>query len=302
MRLWLTCFLAALLWSGAGSLLAHDSPEHQVQLLSAIMESQGKSSSLLIKRATEYRVLGQVEKAIADLKEALQLNPAADTAWKELCRLYLGQGRHEPAIEAVNKALADSEDEVEKAALYMLRAEVYTAMGKAPEALADMATAFKDEAPELEWYIQRAQLQGKLGKWDECLKGLQQGFEQTRSIVLEIEWIEALIDAGKPREALAMIEPHLAKARLKSSWLLRRARAKKAMNQAFEGDLQEAIAELDRRANPRYPDLTLLADRGLACALLGRHEEAKKNYEAAKQLGADAWVLRRLEPLLKKSS
>jgi tetratricopeptide (TPR) repeat protein len=302
MRQRLICLYAALLWSGAGSLLAHDSPEHQVQLLTSIMDSQGKSSSLLLKRASEYRVLGQVEKAISDIQEALALNPRADGAWQELCRLYLAQGKQGLALQAVNKALAGTEDEEEKASVYMLRAEVFTAQNKAPEALADMERAFKDGAPELEWYIQRGQLQGKLGKWDECLKGLQQGYEQTRSIVLEIEWIEALIDAGKPREALALIEPHLANARLKSSWLLRRARAKKALNQEFQEDLQVVLKELDQRANPRYPDLTLLADRGLACALLGRVEEARKNYEAARQLGADGWVLRRLEPLLKKTS
>lgn len=301
MRVKLICLLGVLLWSGNTALLAHDSPEHQVQLLTSIMDSQGKSSSLLLKRASEYRVLGQVDKAIADVKEALALNPKADAAWNELCRLYMAQGKNEPALDAANKALAAAEDTVEKAAVYMLRAEVFTAMNKAPEALADMDQAFKDGEPELEWFIQRGQLQGKLGKWDACLQGLQQGFEQTRSIVLEIEWIEALIDAGKASQALNLIEPHLANARIKSSWLLRRARAKKALNLECQEDLQAVLKELDQRANPRYPDLTMLADRGLACALMGRQQEAKKNYEEARKLGADGWVLRRLEPLLKKS-
>lgn len=301
MRAKFICLLAALLWSGSVGLLAHDSPEHQVQLLTSIMDSQGKSSSLLLRRASEYRVLGQVEKAIADVKEALALNPQADSAWKELCRLYMSQGKNENALESANKALTAAEEKEEKASVYMLRAEVFTSMNKASEALADMDQAFKDGEPELEWFIQRGQLQGKLGKWNECLQGLQQGFEQTRSIVLEIEWIEALIDAGKAREAMALIEPHLANARIKSSWLLRRARAKKALNLECQDDLQAVLKELDQRANPRYPDLTMLADRGLACALLGRQEEAKKNYEEARKLGADGWVLRRLEPLLKKS-
>jgi tetratricopeptide (TPR) repeat protein len=302
MRFRLNSLLALLLWIGAGDLFAHDSPEHQVELLTSIMTSQGKSSSLLLKRATEYRALGQVEKAILDVKEALALNPSADFAWKELSRLYLGQARHDLAFEAINKALAVSSDEEEKPSIYMIRAEVYTAMNKAPEALADMEQAFKGGSPELEWYIQRGQLQAKLGKWDACLSGLKKGYEETRSIVLEIEWIEALIDAGKPKEALAQIEPHLANARWKSSWLLRRARARKALHLEFEEDLQFVLKELDQRANPRFPDMTLLADRGLACALLGKQEEARKNYEAAKLLGADEWVLRRLEPLLKKSS
>src|SRR3954470_6898796 len=36
-------------------LAAHDSPEHQVELLTSIMSSQGKSASLLVKRAIEFR-------------------------------------------------------------------------------------------------------------------------------------------------------------------------------------------------------------------------------------------------------
>jgi tetratricopeptide (TPR) repeat protein len=302
MRLRLKCLFALLLWSGAGDLLAHDSPEHQVELLSSIMASQGKSSSLLLKRAAEYRALGQVDKAILDVKDALSLNPSTDFAWKELSRLYLSQGKHDLALEAINKALAAASDEEEKPSIYMVRAEVLMALNNAPGALADMEQAFQQGSPELEWYIQRGQLQARLGKWDDCLKGLKEGYEQTRSIVLEIEWIEAMIDAGKAKEALALIEPHLANARWKSSWLLRRARARKALHLEFQQDLQSVLKELDERANPRFPDMTLVVDRGLACALLGKQEEAKKNYLEAKQLGADEWVLRRLEPLLKKSS
>src|SRR3954468_6847379 len=119
MRFRLNSLLALLLWIGAGDLFAHDSPEHQVELLTSIMTSQGKSSSLLLKRAAEYRALGQGEKAILDLKEALVLNPSTDFAWKELGRLYLAQGKHSLALEAVNKALSTSSDEEEKASSYM---------------------------------------------------------------------------------------------------------------------------------------------------------------------------------------
>src|ERR1043166_8719918 len=59
----------------SASLVAHDSPEHQVELLSSIIASQGKSASLLVKRAIEYRALGQLEKAVRDLQEALQIKP-----------------------------------------------------------------------------------------------------------------------------------------------------------------------------------------------------------------------------------
>src|SRR4051794_16083488 len=69
----LSFFAVVLLFCALPSLLlAHDSPEHQVELLTSIMASQGKSESLLVKRAIEYRVLGQLDKAVQDLQQALQ--------------------------------------------------------------------------------------------------------------------------------------------------------------------------------------------------------------------------------------
>ena len=109
---------------------------------------------------------------------------------------------------------------------------------------------------------------------------------------------EALIDAGQFRQALARIEPQLASARWQSSWLLRRARARKGLGEESAPDVRTAIAELNRRLSPQHPDLTLLADRGTANALLGKMAEARKDLVAAKKLGADAWVVRRLETLL----
>ncbi|HEY0456009.1 MAG TPA: tetratricopeptide repeat protein [Verrucomicrobiae bacterium] len=293
---WTLVFFVCFL--GTFPALAHDSPEHQVELLNSIIALQGPSASLLSKRATEYRALGQLQKAEADFKAALRLDPKLSYVEKELARIYLLEGKSTQALAAAEHALKLVEEGDSRSSIYLLKAEIQAALGKPEAALVAVNEAFKEGPPDLDAYLQRAQIQGRLGKWDDCIAGLKEGFEQTGSIVLEVEWIEALIDANKCRSALEQIEPHLKNARWKSSWLLRRARARKALGLEFVEDLKAAIVELGERLNPRMPDLTLLADRALAYLLLGKRTEALKDFENAKKLGADEWVLRRVAPLL----
>ena len=262
------------------------------------MSDAGRTPFLLLKRAGEYRVLGQLNKAAADLREALKSEPNLAAAHTELSRIYLAQSEPAKALAAITQALALVSDEKARAPLRMWRAEIFVAQNKPAEALADIARAFETHPADIDWYLQRAQIQSRLGKFAECVAGLKAGFDQTGSAVLEIEWIEALIDAGQFRQALERIEPQLASARWQSSWLLRRARARKGLGEEFAADVRAAITELNRRLSPQHPDLTLLADRGTANALLGKMAEARKDLVAAKNLGADAWVVRRLETLL----
>ena len=127
--------------------------------------------------------------------------------------------------------------------------------------------------------------------------GLEDGIKATGSGVLETERVEALIDAGQHKLALERIEPQLADSRWRSSWLIRRARVRIGLGQraAAREDLKSAIVEINQRLTPSSPDLTLLTDRGLASALLGDEEAAKKDFQSARDAGAEEWVLSRLE-------
>ena len=162
------------------------------------------------------------------------------------------------------------------------------------------AATFAGPPPEVDWYLVRSQIQGRLGQWQACCDGLRKGFELTGSAVLEIEWIEALLDAGRFREALPRIERHLAESHWRSSWLLRRARARLGLGEKSDArvDLREALSEINRRLTSPRPDLALLADRGYVFALLGNNEAAQKDLQMARQLGADEWVVRRLRNYL----
>ncbi len=280
---------------------AHDSPEHVVESLTARMREQGRSAELLWQRAAEYRELGALDSAASDLREAIALQPDFLTARADLGRVQLRQGKTALALETLNEAVSSASDEPSRAPLYLARAEVHADRGELAAAAEDCERAIGAcPGPEPDWYLLRGQMLLRLGKAREAAAGLKQGFDQTGSVVLEAEWIDAMLDAGQARTALDHIEPSLALSRCQSSWLIRRARARLALGQTARarGDLHAAVTEINERLRPARPEMTLLLDRGLALALLGDSEGAGRDLAAARKAGADASASWRLEAQL----
>ena len=269
---------------------AHESPEHRIEELSFEMARNGKSIELLMQRAIEYRALGELDAAAADLQAVTSLDAKAVDALRGLGEIYSAKGDFGQAIATVNRAIATGAD------FYSTRAEIYAAAGSNQLALADCERAFAGRTGDLEWYLMRAQIQSRLGLFDECIAGLKQGIEMSGSAVLKTELIEALIDAGQYREALRRIEPELRESRLRSAWLLRRARARIGLGKDATKDLETALEELTARINPRAPDITLVVERGTALALLGRTEAARA--DLARAWHSEPWLVWRLEKLL----
>jgi tetratricopeptide (TPR) repeat protein len=265
------------------------------------MEMVGERPDLLWRRATEYRVLGDLPAAGSDLKRALRLNPRYLSALTDLSRVQLAQGHHRRALWTLDRAFASVRDEAERAPLRMLRAEILVEAGNAAGALleCDRALRHAESAPP-DWYLTRSQLQSRLGRFDEAIAGLKEAHERTGSAVLEVECIDAMIDGGRFGEALQRIEPILADVRWRASWLVRRARVRLAGGDisAAHTDLMAAIRELNGRLRSPHPDPGLLTDRGLASALLGDVAPARRDLAEARKLGADADTLRRLETAL----
>ena len=283
--------------------MAHDSPEHVVESLTVEMTRTGTNTTLLWRRATEYRALGRFAPAVADLERGLALDPKFIPAWSDLARVQLSRNRASDALLSINRALDLAGDEAGRAPLRMVRAEIEAALGRPDAALADCEGALGAGAThEAEWFLTRCQLQLRLGRYAEAAAGLMAGFEQTGSAVLEAEWIDVLIDAGNCREALSLIEPRLTEARCQSSWLVRRGRARLAAGDTVRarGDLNAAISEINGRLHPTQPDAALLAERGLASALLGEEAAARRDLDTARRLEADAATLLRLETALRR--
>ncbi len=278
-------------------LRAHDSPEHEVDALTLRMTKVGKTPSLLSRRALEYKALGELDKAAADLTEAIRLDPKSAAAYGELSKVELDQEKLNEAYDDATRSLALMEDDADRGPIYLVRAQIQAARGHPAEALADCE--FADRRDDLDWYLIRSQVQAQVGKLNERVAGLRAGYERNGSIVLEIEWIEAMIDAGQCKAALERIDQRLNQLRLRSSWLLRRARALKGLGRDFEPDTRTALAELERRLNPDRPEPTLLLDRATAFALLGKSDLARRDLASAKKHGIPPIACGRVEAILK---
>jgi tetratricopeptide (TPR) repeat protein len=280
---------------------AHDGPEHVIEALTVQMQKEGTSAPLLYRRAVEYRALGNMDSAAEDLESAVKIAAAYLPAQRELSLVRLAQGRNADALAAIDRAVSLVNSERERAPLYMIRAQVHADSGRPADALSDCERAFAPGDGDVDWYLTRARIQAGVARWDEGLAGLRQGVSKTGSAVLQVEYIEMLIDTGRYAEALVRIEPHLKAARWQSAWRLRRGRALlgKGDTVAARAELRAAVTEMEPRIRPQTPDLTLVADRGLAYALLGDRESARRDYETVRTAsGGDSWLTYRLKAAL----
>lgn len=285
----------------ATHLLAHESPEHVIEQLSARMMVNGTNAESLWERATEYRALGRLSSATRDLLQAARLRPDFLPVLADLAVVERDSGKTSEAFGTLDRALELAANESGRSPFYMARAELFLGQGEFVKALADCERAFKvTPEPEPEWYLIRGQLQVRLGQFKEAAAGLQRGFELTGHAVLEAEWIDTLLDGGQYEPALERIESRLAESRYQSSWLVRRARARLGLGQVItaRGDLHAAITEITSRLNPILAEPTLLAERGLANALLGDREAALRDLKGAKAGGAESSLLYRLEKVV----
>jgi tetratricopeptide (TPR) repeat protein len=297
------CLLVLLTAAGASPRLAaaHDGPEHVIEALTVQMKQEGASASLLYRRAVEYRALSKLDRAAEDLQAAVKLSADYLPAQRELSLVRFAQGRNADSLSAIDRAVSLVSGERERAPLYMIRAQVHAATGRPTDALTDCERAFAPGDGEVDWYLTRARIQSSVAQWDAGLAGLRQGVTKTGSAVLEVEYVEMLIDAGRFEEALARIDPQLKSVRWQSAWRLRRGRALLGSGDtaAARAELTAALAEMEPRIRPQTPDLTLVADRGLAFALLGDRERALRDYETVRTATrGETWLTYRLKAAL----
>jgi tetratricopeptide (TPR) repeat protein len=296
------CSTAAILALSAPA-AAHDGPEHEIEHLTARIKRRGPTAPLLYQRASEYRVLGKLDKAAADLLEALKMDPRYLDARVELARVQLADNKPTEALTAINQALDLVTKPDEWAALLIVRSDIELARGETAKALADCESACHVRSTEVDWLLKRSQLQAELKLPERRVTDLAAACRLVPSAVLKIEWVEALLDARQMQPALEKIEAELEASRWQSAWLVRRARALEGLgrHEDAQADLRTAIDEINGRYNPVRPDLTLLVDRGLAYALCGERAAAAKDLATAKAHKAEPWLLTRLEGLLNSS-
>ena len=293
-------FLTCLMLTMTGAARAHEGPEHEIDELTERLRDEGESADLLLQRAIEYNVMGKTAEAVKDLERALTFESHSAGIMRELSRAYFAAGKTNEAYDTATRGIKYAAEGAERASLLMVRCDILRARKDYQKALDDADKAIREHPDNCEWYLSRSQLQQQLGQKKERIKGLEDGLKETGSGLLEGEWVDALIDGGKAEQALVKIESELEGARVQSTWLIRRARAFLALKKKgpAQEDLEAALFELNQRLGRGATDPLLLMDRGQAYELLGNKEEAKKDYESARDKGVqDEWLRERIRVL-----
>lgn len=298
---WVVVTGIACAWIVTSSMvMAHEGPESEVDELTERIKVEGESADLLLQRAIEYNVLRKGAEAVKDLEKALTYETQSPMVFRELSRAYFSIGKTNEAIDAAGRGLKVAREEAEKASLYVTRASVYRAQKEYQKALDDVDKALKEHPDNVEAYMSRSQLQQVLDLKKERIKGLEAGIKETGSGLLQSELIDALIDGDKLDAAMKTIQAELKDARVRSTWLMRRARVYRAQYKWEDAktDLEEALEEINKRLGRGASDPLLLADRGQVYEMLGEREEAKKDYQKAREKGVtDEWLRERLREL-----
>ncbi len=302
MRTFLRYLLVALAGGGVLSLsaYAHDGPEHEIDELTEQMKVQGQTPDLLIQRAIEYKIIGKLAEAAKDLERALDFDAESLPAQRELSQTYFSLGKTNEALTTVTRALRASTDTPDRAALLMVRVEILRARRDFTKALSDANEAIAKYPSNVEWYLIRSQLQALLKLRPERVSGIEAGMRETGSGLLLAEWVDALIDNQQYAAALEKIEVELNESRWRAAWLIRRAKVRQATEHGADAkvDLNAAIEELNSRISSSNTDALLLADRALAYDLLGKRDDARRDFRAARDKGlTDEWVRDRIRAL-----
>ena len=261
---------------------AHHDVTAAIKELDQKIES-GATADLYFQRAIEYRALRNSEAAEANLRAALALQPGHRESLTALIQLL----RDTPeAMDLAKSYLADAKEPKHQLEARFLIAQVASWSDDDQTALLtcnEIQQLHPEHTTDLDLLHARLLLQsGNPAKAADILKAASQ---KHQGIVLRNAWIDASLSAGQSAEVLPIIEKELAESRFRSSWLIRRARARIIARQVDKArpDLHSALIELNTRIQPDRPDLTLIADRGLALVLLGSKDLALRDLATLKR-------------------
>ncbi len=280
---------------------AHHEAAVTIADLTAQITQTPELAELYYQRGVEYFNSEDLPRAEADFQRALALRPDFLPAKRYLARLADLAGQPETALRQLHAAIRETPPEYQflLPGCHQLEAELLLKLQQPVPALAAIKLALAAPVPDLECWRLQAQIQRTLGQPDAALSTLKTAYDQSKAIILRNEWIDSLIDLARMDEALPVIESELAQTHFRSSWLIRRARLTLATQPAAaQQDLQAAIAELVPRLAAQPPPGELLADRGLAYALLGKTAAAQADLAAAQKRGVSQTSLTRLRALL----
>lgn len=277
--------------------LAHESPDHTLEQLNEHI-AEHATPTLYFQRAMAYKALGKTDLAAADLAKATKAEPDRTEWHVERIRVELLAGRPDTAVRIAASTLKQAKTRQQRAGIHFLQAQAHQAGGHARLSLHACQLAF-EETPggKIEWFLLRSENQRRLGLHGQRIRDLETGLKQYPGTVLKPHYADALIDAGKYRAALAVIERELPTLRWKSHWQIKQARALTGLKRFPEArePLRSALREITQRLNPERPDIFLLADLARIHLISGDRAAAQSAVNELKKHHAPPWLTSPLE-------
>lgn len=280
---------------------AHQGPNRVIEDLTFRIDVQGPTAALLTARANEYHVSGDLNSAAADYQGALKLAPENMAARYGLAAVALESGDWRKTCALAGEGILHADRPERQSPFHALRAQALAAQAQWTDALAAWRDALRSPHPEVDWFLGEAACLARLNRWDERAQALAQARKRNPSVVLHRTWVRALIDANQFHTARAEIDHAIGTARWTHSWRLLRARlhARTGDTALQRADAETALEEIRPRLATAKPDPYLVAEAGIALALLGNEDAARRSINRARQCGAPEVWIAEIEALLK---
>lgn len=179
--------------------LSHQLDLALADLAEAIILDPG-DAHVYISRAHAYQAMDRDEEALADFNRGLQLKPNK-THLSCRGRSYLALGKHQEALADFNETL---EAQPDRADAFAFRGKTYLSMDRPDEALKDLDRAIEWDSNEAFFYYLRGVTRRCLGRIDDALFDLDRAVELApRSQRFLLERAHVSDEAGNQEGALA---------------------------------------------------------------------------------------------------
>jgi tetratricopeptide (TPR) repeat protein len=217
-------------------LVAHPGAPLELRELDAAIATRPAEAKLYVERSRFLRTIGRFDEALADLDRARGLGADVDL---EEARVHDLRGDHRQVDRAASAAIARRPS----AGAYFLRARAREVLGRNALAAADLRSAI-EHGGAIEVELALGRLLRRMGDLDGAARALR----STGAAVIARERIEVEAARGRTDEAIAVLEPMLSKARVKTDWLLLRAdlHERKGLRDRAREDRRRAIVEAER--------------------------------------------------------
>jgi serine/threonine protein kinase/lipoprotein NlpI len=252
---------------------------------------------LLVNRGGMYLQSGRLAESLADLKQAIQLQPELYQAHASLAQLYQRQGRRDEAAQEFARAIERTNDPAQQIELHRSRALLHTNRQDASPAERSAALHDLDEAIRLEPgnraqqardHVERARLYFGGGQFEEALKA---GNEATELLADEPSAhqvkISTLMALKRFDDVLGSCDAYLAKEKPTVEILEIRGLARVA-HQNHSGAISDYTQALGLRADlDPEARIRLLNRRGWAYHFADAPRLALDDFDASLKLKAD---------------